>query len=101
MWVGCPHHGLLLSGGPGTVDRERGFNAGGPRPVLRAAEDTGWPHPELHHPPDLPLHLREQAHGHNCSGKWLRVSSSVFVHLLLTQRETHKTFALSCAVLPG
>lgn len=56
-WVGRPHHGLLLSGGPGTVDGECGFNAGGQRPVLRAAEDTGWPHPELHHPPDLPLHL--------------------------------------------
>lgn len=59
-----------LSGGPGAVDRERGLDAGGQRPVLHAAEDTGWPHPELHHPPDLPLHLWEQTHGNNRPGRW-------------------------------
>lgn len=57
VWVGQPHHGLLFPGGLGAVDGERGVDTGGQRPVLCAAEDTGWPHPELHHPPDLPLHL--------------------------------------------
>lgn len=64
-----PHRVLLLSGGPGAVDRERGFDSGGQRPVLSAAEEPGGAHPQLHHPADLPLHLREQAHGHHRAGK--------------------------------
>lgn len=71
-----PHHALLLSGGPGAMDRERGFDSGGQRPVLSAAEEPRGAHPQLHHPADLPLHLREQAHGHHRAGKgaWARYS---------------------------
>lgn len=71
-----------LPGGPGAVDRERGLDAGGQRPVLHAAEDTGRPHPELHHPADLPLHLREQTHGNHRPGRWLQQCSSGFVTVL-------------------
>lgn len=69
---GCgrgPHCALLLSGGPGAVDRERGPDPGGQRPVLSTAQEPRGAHPQLHHPADLPLHLREQAHGHHRAGK--------------------------------
>lgn len=56
-------------GGPGAVDRERGLDAGGPRPVFHAAEDPWRPDPELHHLAALPLYLRKQAHGHHREGE--------------------------------
>lgn len=57
-------------GGPGTVDRKRGLNPGGPRPVFHAAEDPWRPDPELHHLTDLPFHLRKQAHGRHREGEF-------------------------------
>lgn len=51
------------------MDRERGFDSGGQRPVLSAAEEPRGAHPQLHYPADLPLHLREQTHGHHRAGE--------------------------------
>lgn len=59
----------MLVGVAGAVDWERRFDAGGKRPVLHAAADPYWPNPELHHPADIPLHLREQADGHHSASE--------------------------------
>lgn len=38
------------------------------RPELITTEDSSRPDPDVLHPAGLPLHLREQAHGHHRPG---------------------------------
>lgn len=51
------------------MDRERRPDAGQQRPGLRAAEDPQRPDPDLLHPADVPLHVREQADGGHRPGR--------------------------------
>lgn len=64
----------LRLGGPGTVDGKRRLNSGWQRSVFCAAEDPWWSYFKLHHPPDLPIHLREQTDGNYCPGKLYETS---------------------------
>ena len=56
------------SGGAGAVDGERRADSGEQGPDLPAAEDPSRTGPNLLHPADLPLHLREQEDGHHHQG---------------------------------
>lgn len=76
------HSFTCCVGGSGALDWECGFDSGEQRPDVPPAEDPSRTHLDLLHPPDLPLHLWEQAHGHYCQGAChitsVRVCLSVF-----------------------
>lgn len=59
---------MFCVGGSGALDWECGFDSGEQRPDVPPTEDPSRTHLDLLHPSDLPLHLREQAHGHHCQG---------------------------------
>lgn len=50
------------------MDRKCGPDPGEQRPELTTAEGWSRPDPDVLHPAGLPLHLREQAHGHHRPG---------------------------------
>lgn len=83
---------VLPVGVAGAVDRECGADAGGQRPVLHATTDPYWPDPELHHPADIPLHLREQEDGHHRAGESHKCNSEQFRVFAQTFKEINSRF---------
>lgn len=59
---------MCCVGVPGALDRECWFDSCQQRSDIPPVKDPSWTHPDILHPPDLPLYLREQAHGHHRQG---------------------------------
>lgn len=48
---------MCCVGDPRALDRKCWFDSSEQRPDIPPAEDPSWTHPDVLHPPDLPIYL--------------------------------------------
>jgi len=58
----------FVTGGFGKVDRGSWFSSGETGSDQYAAEHTSWSNTFVHHHAGLPIHFRDQTHGHHTEG---------------------------------